>query len=158
MKRGSPAIALIATAIALALVAMMPVTGLAKGGTDARSGAQTSASLSYSAGCFNYTCDNKWPNNQGCDLYSGIVDTVYEAWGRTDLFWSSSCAANWSRSRSYVGYLYMMARTERDNGDAVEAVNWALEVRSPMLGGLSNFNRACGRIPNWDPNRCTGSH
>jgi hypothetical protein len=158
MKRSSPLIALIGTAIALALVAVMPATGLAKGGIDARFGAQASAPLYYSTGCFNYSCDNKWPNNQGCDLYSGIVDTVYEAWGQTDLFWSSSCAANWARSRSYVGYLHMMARTERDNGSAVEAVNWGYEVRSPMLGGLSNANRACGRIPDWARNMCTGSH
>jgi hypothetical protein len=140
---------------------VMPATGLATARTDAHSVTHASSAYSWpwpEPTCFNYQCDNKWPNNQGCDLYSGVVDTAYETWGRTDMMWSSSCAANWARSRAAVGYLYMMARLERDNGDAVETVNGAFELQSPMLGGLSNANRACGRVPNWSQDRCTGWH
>jgi hypothetical protein len=157
MKRGSITTAFVGTAIALALVAVMPATGLATARADAHSVAHASSAYSWPA-CFNYQCDNQWPNNQGCDFYSGVVDTAYETWGRTDMMWSSACAANWARSRAAVGILYMMARLERNNGDAVETVNWAYELQSPMLGGLSNANRACGRVPNWSQDRCTGWH
>lgn len=117
------------------------------------------ATAASASTCWNYSCDGQMPNNQGCDLYSGVVDTVYETWGRTDLYWSSSCDANWAKSLSGIGVpIPMMARVERDNGDWFESVWTGMEVTSPMLGGMTNFNRACGRVPNWDIDRCTDWH
>src|SRR5712691_8064975 len=66
MKRGSIITAFVGTAIALALVAVMPATGLATARADAHSVAHASSAYSWPA-CFNYECDNQWPNNQGCD-------------------------------------------------------------------------------------------